>query len=687
MSDTRGDVRVLHVDDDADLAAIASDYLERESDRLSVATVTDPERALDRLRDGSFDCVVSDYQMPGMCGFQLLEAVRAEYPDLPFVLFTGKGSEEVASEAVSAGVTDYLQKETGTEQYAVLANRIENAVAAARAEERAARQERLTARVREINRRLVAADTVAAIDRAVCEAFAESETYRFAWIGEPDAESGELVPRAAAGGADEYLSEVTVRHDDTPRGRGPAGRAARTGEVHYAASVADDSLDPWRAVANRHGWESVVAVPLSAESGLHDVLVVYADTAGATDETERAVLAELGDTISEAQRAAEGRRRLEGLHAVTRELVDAETKREVARLTVEAVRDTLGYPNNLVRLVDDDERLVPVAVSEGAETMLGDRPAYPVGEGTAGRAFADGETLVLDDVQAVDDEYDRKDARASMYVPIGNHGTLSIGDTAVGVFDDSDVSIAEIFAANAEAALDRVEQAQTRKRQNERLGAFTSVVSHDLRNPLSVLVGSLPLAEETGEAEHFERCYDALDRMERLIDDLLRLAREGEAVDSPAPVDLAAVARDAWDTVDTADATLRVETEVTVLADESRLRQLVENLVRNAVEHGSTSPRSQAPEDAITHGGGAVGVTVGDLPDADGFFLADDGPGVPESNRERVFESGFSTSTDGTGFGLAIVSEIASAHGWSVSLTENAAGGARLEVRGVDIRA
>ncbi|WP_232343140.1 hybrid sensor histidine kinase/response regulator [Halosimplex litoreum] len=666
------DVRVLHVDDDEDLAAVASDYLELESDRLSVATVSDPERALDRIGSESFDCVVSDYQMPGMCGFQLLEAVRAEYPDLPFVLFTGKGSEEVASEAVSAGVTDYLQKEAGTEQYAVLANRIENAVAAARAERRAERQERITALVRDINRRLVEAETVAAVDRAVCEAFADSETYRFAWIGEPDPETGEIVTRAAAGGADEYLAEVTVRHDDTPRGRGPAGRAARSGEVQYAASVSDDeTLDAWRTVAERHGVESVVTVPLSAEAGLHDVLAVYADTADAASETERAVLAELGDTVGEAQAAAETRRRLEGLHAVTRELVDAETKSEVARLTVDAVRDTLGYPNNLVRLLDEDaDRLRPVAISEGAAVMLGDRPAYPVGEGTAGRAFADGETLVVDDVQAVDDGYDRKDARASMYVPIGEYGTLSIGDSAAGAFDDSDVSLAEIFAANAEAALDRVEQAQTRKRQNERLSAFTSVVSHDLRNPLSVLVGSLPLAEETGEDEHFQRCYRALDRMERLIDDLLRLAREGETVDAPAPVDLATIARDAWDTVDTAGAALSVETDATVVADGSRLRQLVENLVRNSVEHG----------------GDAVTVTVGDRSDGDGFFVADDGPGIDEDDRERVFESGFSTSPAGTGFGLAIVAEIASAHGWSVSVTDSDAGGARFEVHGVDTR-
>ncbi|MFB6281559.1 MAG: response regulator [Haloferacaceae archaeon] len=97
--------------------------------------------ALSRLRDEPADCVVSDYEMPGKDGLDFLALVRDEHPDLPFILFTGKGSEEIASRAVSAGVTDYLQKGRGTEQYAILANRIRNAVRAARAEAAAERTE------------------------------------------------------------------------------------------------------------------------------------------------------------------------------------------------------------------------------------------------------------------------------------------------------------------------------------------------------------------------------------------------------------------------------------------------------------------------------------------------------------------------------------------------------------------
>ena len=123
-----GAIHVLHVDDDPDLAEIAATHLERHDERFSVETAASADEALDRLGVEDLDCIVSDYEMPGRNGIELLEVVRERAPEMPFILYTGKGSEEVASDAISAGVTDYLQKETGTSQYAVLANRVANAV-------------------------------------------------------------------------------------------------------------------------------------------------------------------------------------------------------------------------------------------------------------------------------------------------------------------------------------------------------------------------------------------------------------------------------------------------------------------------------------------------------------------------------------------------------------------------------
>jgi signal transduction histidine kinase len=214
--------------------------------------------------------------------------------------------------------------------------------------------------------------------------------------------------------------------------------------------------------------------------------------------------------------------------------------------------------------------------------------------------------------------------------------------------------------------LQRQQATEKLARQNERLERFASVVSHDLRNPLSVLKGRLTLAEETGDAAEFRRCYDALERMNDLIDDLLAVARADTVIGEPEPISLGPLVERCWQTVSTPKATLRVETDRTVDADESRLRQLFENLIRNAVEHG----------------GKTVTVTVGDLPD--GFFVEDDGPGIDEDDREAVFETGVSTSSGGTGFGLAIVQEIADAHGWDVRITEADDGGARFEFTGVE---
>ena len=129
-----GPRRVLLVDDEPGAADLAATHVERLVDGVETVTRTAPADALAVVREQRVDCVVSDYNMPGTDGLELLEAVRSIDPGLPFVLFTGRGSEEIASEAVSAGVTDYLQKGVGRDRYEMLANSVENALDRRRAE-------------------------------------------------------------------------------------------------------------------------------------------------------------------------------------------------------------------------------------------------------------------------------------------------------------------------------------------------------------------------------------------------------------------------------------------------------------------------------------------------------------------------------------------------------------------------
>jgi len=220
-------------------------------------------------------------------------------------------------------------------------------------------------------------------------------------------------------------------------------------------------------------------------------------------------------------------------------------------------------------------------------------------------------------------------------------------------------------------------------RQNERLEEFAGILSHDLRNPLNVAQSRLELYWRSGDESELEEVAEMHDRIEAIVDEVLTYAREGSHIDELAWITGVDQAEAAWNAVDTGAATLVTDWAYSIRGDADRLGRLFENCYRNAVEHGSTSPRSQAPDDAVEHGDDLT-VRVGTLAEHDpGFFVEDDGVGIPEEVRERVFERGVSSDEGGTGFGLAIVAEIADAHGWEVAVTESDEGGARFEFRGV----
>jgi len=212
------------------------------------------------------------------------------------------------------------------------------------------------------------------------------------------------------------------------------------------------------------------------------------------------------------------------------------------------------------------------------------------------------------------------------------------------------------------------------ERQNERLEEFAGMVAHDLRNPLNVAEGNLVIAREECDSSNLDTVAAALDRMWIIVEETLTLAKQGRHVGETEPVVLSELVSQCWGTVSTEGATLRVEDDATVLADPDRLRSLFENLFRNSIDHGLGDEE----------GGSEVTVRVGTLDD--GFYVADDGPGIPEDRREEVFELGFSTAENGTGYGLAIVRWIAEAHGWSVEAVEHGEG-ARFEFTDVDFAA
>ncbi len=711
---TRDDgIRVLHVDDDPEFADVASALLERADDRFEVETATSAEAGLAALEEGRFDCVVSDYDMPGRTGLDLLRAVRERRERLPFVLFTGKGSEEVASEAISAGVTDYIQKGGGADQYALLANRVANAVEAFQARREADRHRTILQNMGEgvyvfdadhvlrfVDYRVDGVEEIAEGEwtgrslgyLAEIDVLSEAETE---WIeagidrvldGDADEVRLEVEPRLPeraevielrltplSADVDEPLVLATTR-DVTERKRHERDLEAERRLVEGALGALDDLFYVVDADGRLRRWnDRVAAVTGRSEADLDGT---PATELFPEDERER-----VRTTVEETLSSGRG--------TVEAELVDSEGERRPYELSCARLDDPDGTTTGFAGIGRDlSERRrrerEQAAVEARYETLVENLPDVGVflfdedltyrlaggGElGAVGLSPADFEGATPHDLfpAEVADETVRH-YRAALD---------GEGHTYEQEYDDRRYRVRTVPVRDDEGrivsglAVSRDVTEQTRReaelrRRNERLEEFASVVSHDLRNPLQVASGRLELAREECDSDHLDGIDDALDRSRALIDDLLALARDGDRVEDPETLSLAAAAERCRATIPDDGITLEVAGDRPVRADPTRMGRLLENLAVNAVEHG----------------GAGVTVTVGPL--ADGFYVADDGPGIPPDERDRVFEAGYSTGDDGTGFGLRIVERIADAHGWTVDAVESEDGGARFEITGVE---
>ncbi|MGB9965713.1 PAS domain S-box protein [Halobacterium hubeiense] len=697
------EIEVLHIDDDANFADLVATFLEREHDAITVRTETSPRDALAVLdsEESSVDCIVSDYDMPELDGLAVLERVRETYPDLPFVLFTGKGSEEIASEAITAGVTDYLQKSGGTEQYSVLANRIQNAVEGYRAE-------------RYMNRGLEAIETakdgisilnedgyIEYANAACAEmlGYTREEFTGLHWevlyhdddvqyvydTLLPEARDGgwhgtttfvrkngeeldvehtlsytaddslicTLSPQAPTDASTDHLSAKAKGMDEAPVGivltdpyqddnpiiyandkftaltgyeqQEVVGRNCRflQGEETAAEPLEElrtavDNRDPVTVELRNYRkdgtmfWNRVRVAPVFDDDGDLELFVGFQD-----DVTERK---------QNEQQLQSHSARLEALFEHSPDMFAVHDIDGKIRDVNQRLCDELGYT---------ESELVGQYVWDIDPTVDRDR------------ASSFWETLPPNTPHRFEGEFERKDGST---FPIEIHLIrLNLDGEDRFVAMDRDIT-------------DQKRRERELVQQNERLDRFTSVVSHDLRNPLQVAKGRLGLLRDDCESPHIDDIDHALERMDSMIADLLTLAQTGEEAMTIETIELSDLAKTCWETLSGTDATLNIDTERTVEADRDQLQQLLTNLLRNAVEHG----------------GPAVTVTIGDT--ADGFYVADDGVGLPDSAGEQVFDAGYTTADSGTGFGLSIVEEVASRHDWTVTASNGARGGARFEI-------
>ncbi len=701
-----GSIRILHVDDDPKFADLTATFLEREDDRFTVETATSATDGLDRLTE-EIDCIVSDYEMPVTNGIEFLEAVRDEYPDLPFILFTGKGNEEVASDAISAGVTDYLQKQSGTQQYELLGNQISNAVEAYHSK-----------------RSLTTDETT--VEAESLSADGDRDPYRSAGARPTDSAGdriGLVGPGRDISARRERDSARRERERDLKRQKRQfeavfnnpvsfVGILDPDGRVRRANEPARDFIDvPVDEIVGEPFWETSwwdhsTELQTDIQERIDraaDGEVIRFDADHYGPDGERVVMDGMVYPVTDTDG------RVTAIVATGRDITEQRERehvlKEIQEVTADADRsfteqvdellsigrDALGMAYGTFSRIDGDNYVIEAI--RGPPGAPDPGHSMSLSETVCERTMRNEETVVIEDLeQERPESSDRAEfLEAACYIgtPVtaaGDvYGTLCFADERpADEFSEWEITVVDLITQWVSYELTRQKTQDRLKQQNERLERFASIVSHDLRNPLNVAEGRLELARTECESEHLDDLAQALDRMSALVDDILALAREGERVSETEAVDLAALSETCWRNVETPGATLVTDTERTIRADRSRLQQLLENLVRNAVEHSSASSRPAA-DDAVDHGGESVVVTIGDLDGDTGFYVADDGPGIPEDEREKVFESGYSTSDEGIGFGLSIVGEIAKAHGWVSSVTESDEGGARFEIADVEL--
>ncbi len=590
-------IKVLYVDSDPDRKARVAATLEQEDGRVRVHPTTTAEEGGKLLDERETHCVVSRYELSGFDGVQFLKRVRKSHPNLPFILFTGAGTEQVASEAISAGATDYLRADAEGEQHAVLSERVTDAAESSQRESRS--PDRMGA-LRKYKR----------LVNSMQEA---------AWIYDRD---GRFV----------VVNESMARWYNTTRDE----LAGTRGNLVSHARDEADTGNPLQELLDGERDQFQAEAELDFPGHGHAVL-----------EYRLTPLA-MGGVV-------------EGIVGVARDITESK-RRETRLRRYKTILETIDDGAFVV----GQDRTVTYANTASLEKLgasVSDICGEPITELVEQYVAAEEEADAF--ARALDAAFADPDPAEPERVEL----TLSVdGDQSVYDYQLSPIVEAGTVTDVAVISRDVTVQNNREKRleqQNERLDRFASVVGHDLRNPLHLAASRLELAREDADSAHLADALDAIERSQTLVEELLTLAREGEDSTTAEPVDIRQFARRCWETVETNNATLTAESTTQVCADASRLKQLFENLYRNAVEHG----------------GSTVTVTVGEL--AEGFYVEDDGSGIPEETSEQVFVDGYSTDADGTGLGLVIVRNVVKAHDWEIDVAEGSDGGARFEITDV----
>jgi len=437
-------VQVLYVERDLEFARKTAEQFEQVNSQLEVTTVLGSRPAFQALSNDEYDCIVSEYRLPNSTGLELFDQIRRNYPNLPFILFTEHGSESIAGDAVTAGISDYLQKAEADDDYELLADSISNAVTANETVIEATQERRRLEQVLK-----TVPSCVVQLNRDGQFVFANDRAETVLGL-----KQAELEERAYN---DPEWDIKDLDGNPIPDDELPFARVLYEGE-----QVRDQHTIRWP-----DGKKRVLAVngaPVMNEGSVESVVCSLTDI---TDRYRR-------------------ERRLEKLHEATHELYDAKTKQEVAQITSDTADAILDFELNGVHFYDEQAGgLKPVAVSDRTQRVTDELVTFD--HGIAWEAFQSGEIRQYDDIHTADNIYNpESEFRSGLYLPLGEYGILLANSTQRGDFDDSDVSLGQLLAENAKSALDRVERERRLALLQERTSALMQTTTADKTVDLTV---------------------------------------------------------------------------------------------------------------------------------------------------------------------------------------------------------
>jgi len=364
------------------------------------------------------------------------------------------------------------------------------------------------------------------------------------------------------------------------------------------------------------------------------------------------------------------------LQEYTQRLLHSDDLEAAAQSMLKTIEEVFGFTIAGIWLVTNtNTQLEPIAMTDDWAEVLDTQRNYSADQDSLSWEVFEAETpLRINSMEEHPQRYNSEPpVQSELIIPIGNYGILTIGDTEKAAFTDEHLQEVQTWTETVKAAFIKIEECNRGrhreaelKEERDQLNDFTRLIAHDLQSPLNVAQGHLSLARSNGEYDRLDTVESALDRMETIIDETLTLAQQGQSVKKTQPVDVPKLVASCLSVLEISTEDVEILDKFSIKADPDRLAHIIENLCKNAIDHGGSN----------------VSITIGRT--TDGFYIADDGPGIPPEDQDDIFTQGFTTSGEGTGLGLKIVETIVEAHNWSISVTDSASGGARFDITGVE---